>query len=431
MEKNMRFTAKYVIVLLFSIIVVYTLNIVIEAQYPIYLQIVMVLNLLFIYSKFIFSYLYKRRAEKKKTKVDFDEIHHSVDVIIPCYNEDIEVIKSLFESLGQQDYHIHKIIFIDDCSTDTRAYEYVKELKENYRFDIHLHRLNVNSGKLEALMWGIERATSTYLLFLDADGYIATDTIRRLMEPMIMDEKVGAVCGQVVPLNAKVNHLTKMQTILYYNSYHLGRQFQAYFNRVLVCSGAISMYQRAVIMEDITRLKYTKIRNKERKTGDDIALTNIVINQGYKTVYAELGICYTSVPTTLKDFFNQQVRWAKDAYYCFFEELFSIVRNPLFFLLQFQEVFFWLLSITTFCFFIYSMNIIFSLEIIGLIILFDTIIYLLNNFYVMEEKVSNFVKVFIYDVEYRLLLLFIRFYALLSFGKMSWKKHSTQMRKEA
>lgn len=425
--RNTWYNLKYFFVLLIAIFVIIIINISIKTDYPIYLYIVFGFNLFFIFGKYIFSYLYARKYEKLKQDYDLSKIQDSVDVIIPCYNEDIEVIKTLFDNLSNQNYEINNIIFVDDCSTDERPFEYVSQLRLEFKFNIIVHRLSANCGKLNALLWGIEHATSKYVLLLDADGYITTDTIINMMAAMYYDDKVSGVCGQVLALNKDENFLTKMQNILYFNAFHLGRQHQSFFNRVLVCSGAISMYRREVLECNLKHLKYTKLWHKERLTGDDIALTNIVISQGFKTVYVQDGKCYTSVPITFKDFFNQQTRWAKDAYFCFFEEFTSILKNPIFFLLQLQEVFFWLIELIAFVFFVFHQNASFPLQTICLIAIFNITVYVMCNFYVIEEKASNIFMIFIYDCIYQVMLIFIRLFALISIGKIKWKKHSTQL----
>lgn len=98
-----------------------------------------------------------------------------VSVIIPLYNKE-KYILSCLESLTVQNYKELEVIVIDDGSTDSGV-----SLIENSSY---LRQLNLkiirqeNSGPSSARNRGIEAATGEFILFLDADDYLAPDCIQ-------------------------------------------------------------------------------------------------------------------------------------------------------------------------------------------------------------------------------------------------------------
>ena len=94
----------------------------------------------------------------------------SLSVIIPAYNE-AKLIRATLEEtavyLRTQHYRF-EILVIDDGSSDgtaARAAEAAKAFPE-----IHVHRLEPNRGKGEAVRYGIGFAQYPYCLFMDADN---------------------------------------------------------------------------------------------------------------------------------------------------------------------------------------------------------------------------------------------------------------------
>jgi hypothetical protein len=53
---------------------------------------------------------------------------------------------------------------------------------------------------------------------------------------------------------------------------------------------------------------------KSRRFGDDLELTNLVLADGWRSVYEPSARASTSVPTTLTRFVRQQVRWNRSFY---------------------------------------------------------------------------------------------------------------------
>lgn len=105
------------------------------------------------------------------------EKENAISVIMPAYNVEKYVKKSL-DSLFGQSFQNFELIFINDGSTDKTG-DIVNEFKNKYKDKIHV--INVeNGGQSRARNIGLENAKGEYIVFLDSDDYIETDYLETL-----------------------------------------------------------------------------------------------------------------------------------------------------------------------------------------------------------------------------------------------------------
>ena len=103
-------------------------------------------------------------------------------IIIPTYNSKDEIKRAL-QSIKEQTYTNYEIIVIDDCSTDG-TYEMLQKNK-----DIKLIKNKINSKAGASRNRGIEQAAGEYIIFLDADDYLANEnTLRDINNVIGQDE---------------------------------------------------------------------------------------------------------------------------------------------------------------------------------------------------------------------------------------------------
>ena len=93
-----------------------------------------------------------------------------LSIVIPVFNEE-QYLEKLFKDLIKY-FNTAKteIIVVDDGSTDqsTQIINNFKN-KKNYNFAFNVIRLDINSGKGNALQTGIKNSTGDYVLLQDAD----------------------------------------------------------------------------------------------------------------------------------------------------------------------------------------------------------------------------------------------------------------------
>jgi hyaluronan synthase len=353
-----------------------------------------------------------------------------VSVVIPSYNENPDAVKNTIECLLEQDYPLHEIIFVDDGSPDTTAYESVLELaktaEEKKRIYPELeipsiihHMLKSNQGKRAAQSWGFKKATGDMIMIVDSDGYIFPDAVRELLKPF-NDNKVLAVTGHVNARNLDDNFMTRLQDVLYESAFRIGRGAQSITNTVLVCSGAISMYKRSFILENLNDFENQTLFGKKMNIGDDRRLTTLALKQGGKAKYQSTARCITDVPDTVSKFFKQQVRWSKSF---FIDSLIALAfawKRPFMLLWLLGEGSIWI---------IFAISAIYTLITTSQALLLILVIYsagylalsaLANNIYYIFKNPLYYLISPLFALAQMVLVFPIRIYALATINENGW-----------
>ena len=96
-------------------------------------------------------------------------------IIIPCYNSYKKMEKCL-EMLEKQTFNDFELIIVDDCSKDD-SFKLLNEYKEKSNMCIKLLKNNENRGAGYTRNVGIQNSSGEYLLFIDSDDFISSDTL--------------------------------------------------------------------------------------------------------------------------------------------------------------------------------------------------------------------------------------------------------------
>lgn len=94
-------------------------------------------------------------------------------VIIPCYKEPEEVFRRCLDSIKNQTLKPYEVICIDDCSPNETP-----KIAKEYGFTYIRHEKNLNNGG--ARNTGIKLATGDYLVFVNADDYLAPEALEEI-----------------------------------------------------------------------------------------------------------------------------------------------------------------------------------------------------------------------------------------------------------
>lgn len=266
-----------------------------------------------------------------------------VTVVIPVYNESKTAIVTLLTGLSKQRYPIKEIFIVDDGSQkyvlDQVMEEVIKTMPESFARKITSAKLPHNQGKRFAQAYAFERSSGDIFFTMDSDGEIFPTTLYELMRPF-KNKKVQAVTGHINARNKRNSLLSYLLDMRYDNAFRVERASQSVTGNILVCSGPISCYRRAVVMDNLDRYLSQTVLGAAAHVGDDRCLTNYANERG-KTVYQETAKCITDVPEKVSVFLKQQTRWSKS----FFREsvisLKLIRRRPLVFIWSTMELFLW------------------------------------------------------------------------------------------
>ena len=232
-----------------------------------------------------------------------------VTYVVPCKNEEGVIAKTVakcFESAYPKEKL--EVIVINDGSTDNTA-EVLESLKNRYP-NLVVVSWSKNRGKRYGMYEGFKRARGEIVVQLDSDSYIEPSTFRNLIEPF-RNPEVGAVCAHADPENADTNILTRMQAGYYFMSFRILKAAESTFFSVFCCSGCSSAYRKNIVLPIMDEWLNERFLGLPITWGDDRALTNRVLEQGYRTIYTDDVQAYTICPTNLTTFLKQQVRWKK------------------------------------------------------------------------------------------------------------------------
>ena len=228
-----------------------------------------------------------------------------VCVLVACYNER-DNIEDTLESLSQQDYAGRvSVLVIDDGSTDgsmllARAAA-ARLSRPNLRIEVLA--MPRNGGKSRALNAGLARTREALVVTVDADSYLRTDALRKLIERFLSDSPdTVAVAGCVLVRNSRVNWLTLSQEWDYFHGIAAVKRMQSMYHGTLVAQGAFSLY---------TRRALEQVGGWPECVGEDIVVSWALLETGARIGYCEDACLFTNVPTTLKQFARQRQRWSR------------------------------------------------------------------------------------------------------------------------
>ncbi|MNO20282.1 putative glycosyltransferase EpsE [compost metagenome] len=100
-----------------------------------------------------------------------------VTVVITLYNKEA-YIQGAIQSVLNQSYHNWRLLIIDDASTD-RSLQYAQTIKDDR---ITLIALKKNVGQTHALNYALSLITTPYFIQLDADDWLDSHALLRMME---------------------------------------------------------------------------------------------------------------------------------------------------------------------------------------------------------------------------------------------------------
>jgi peptidoglycan-N-acetylglucosamine deacetylase len=225
-----------------------------------------------------------------------------VSIIVPAYNEEVNVVSSI-ENLLKTDYPNFEIIFVDDGSKD----ETFNKVESAFEGNPSVRVLTKpNGGKASALNFGIQKSAAEFVICIDADTKLLSDAVSKLMMHFgevqyHSGKRVGAVAGNVKVGNT-VNLLTRWQSIEYISSQNFDRKAFAYVNAITVVPGAIGAFRKMAIEEAGGFTTDT--------LAEDCDITIRMLRCNYIIENENSAIAMTEAPETTNMFIKQRFRWS-------------------------------------------------------------------------------------------------------------------------
>jgi len=251
-----------------------------------------------------------------------------VSIVIPAFNEETGVIRTL-ESVLASRYNNYEVIIIDDGSTDRTAQivrSYIKALpkfelesyaaswnrwsnlkRRYFHAEVNKHRVvfvsQENGGKGSALNNGIRNyARGKLIMVVDADSLLHTTALGKMVQHF-RDRRVIASASNVKIIPSR-SGLGIAQRIEYLISYRMKRSL-TYFGMEYIIGGVGSTFRRSALIK-------TDLYDTDTMT-EDIDLTLKLIqhygNTRYKIHYAADAITYTEHVLRVRSLIKQRFRW--------------------------------------------------------------------------------------------------------------------------
>lgn len=255
-----------------------------------------VIYLIFMFITLFFTILFfVLFAENKKEVRKIPKIKYKpfVSIIVPSYNEEKTIAKTI-RNLKKLIYPKNKleIIVVNDGSTDNTG-KIARSFKGIKVFD------KINEGKKAfALNYGIRRSKGSIIACVDADSFPEPNCLIKTI-PFFNDPQVSAVTASIQVKNPK-NLLEKLQ-LLEYAMIAWSRKLFEFLESVYVTPGPLSLYRRDVLVK-LGLFDTTSVT-------EDIEIAWRMLRSGFKIRMSSPAIVYTSVPSSMRDWWKQRIRW--------------------------------------------------------------------------------------------------------------------------
>ncbi|MDE3103613.1 MAG: glycosyltransferase [Acidobacteriota bacterium] len=228
-----------------------------------------------------------------------EEYAPRVAVLIPAYNEEMVIVRTI-RSVLMSNYKNIRIIVIDDGSKDRTS----EIARETYAKEIAEGRVTVltkpNGGKADALNYALAQTDEEVYVGIDADGVIAHDAITNLVSHFA-DPRIGAVAGNAKVGN-RVNLWTRWQALEYITSQNFERRALDLFDVVMVVPGAIGAWRTSAVKAGGGYHTNT--------VAEDADLTMNLLEQGYWVIYEDRALAFTEAPVNMDGLMRQRFRWS-------------------------------------------------------------------------------------------------------------------------
>ena len=270
----------------------------------IYLLIFLVLLIVRYAALILYSFMDHLESVYKKRDVpalrDVEEASlPMISLVVPAFNEGL-VIQAAIRSLLLLDYPNFEILVIDDGSTDDTYEKAIAVAREQNDIPVRVMTKR-NGGKAEALNTGMTAARGEFILNMDGDSKLSSNTLRVCIRHF-ENPRIGAVAGNVKVINRE-NIWTKIQALEYVEGLAMARKAQSFMRVVNIIPGPLGMFRKSVLQQ---------VGGYDHDTfAEDCDLTLKLLMRGWHIAYEPAAIAWVETPSRLLDLLKQRYRWTR------------------------------------------------------------------------------------------------------------------------
>jgi len=232
-------------------------------------------------------------------------------IIVPAYNEG-ELVYHTLKSIAASNYPKDKleIMAIDDGSKDDTWF-WINKANSDLGNILTVYQQPVNKGKRHALYRGFTTGNGEIFITIDSDSVVEKDTVRNLASPFVVNKNCGGVAGNVKVLNKNQGIIPKMLNVSFVFSFEFIRSAQSSLGFVLCTPGALSAYRREAVLHCLNDWIEQKFMGNFATIGEDRAMTNLILKQGYDVQFQKNANVLTNTPTGFKTLHKMFTRWGR------------------------------------------------------------------------------------------------------------------------
>ncbi len=266
---------------------------------------------LFLFKAFYFVFMLYRYFRYRPVASVSDADLPACTVIVPAYNEGKQVWATL-RSLAASDYPASRLqlIAIDDGSQDD-TWAWMQKAKAELGDRVEIFQQPENKGKRHALYRGFHLGNGDVFVTVDSDSEVEAHTLRNLVSPFVTNPRCGAVAGNIRVLNTAKALLPKMLDVSFVLSFEFVRSAESTLNTVLCTPGALAAYRREAVFNCLERWIHQTFLGQPSDIGEDRAMTNMILKQGYHVLFQRNAVAYTEVPEKYRGLHKMFTRWGR------------------------------------------------------------------------------------------------------------------------
>jgi cellulose synthase/poly-beta-1,6-N-acetylglucosamine synthase-like glycosyltransferase len=181
-------------------------------------------------------------------------------------------------------------------------------------------------GKRNAIDEGLKRCTGEIIVLVDSDTIWTPGTLSELVKPFA-NRKVGGVTTNQRIIDYDRNILTRWADWLESIRIRYSMPAMSVLGQVGCLPGRTIAFRRFILDDAMPAFLNARFLGVFLEVSDDRTLTNLCLQQGYRTVYQSTSLVYTDAPVGMHKLAKQQLRWARGSQYNTLRMLPWMVRN--------------------------------------------------------------------------------------------------------
>jgi hyaluronan synthase len=228
----------------------------------------------------------------------------TVSAIVPVLREDPAVFEDCLRSIKRQGPDEFFVVYDndeDDPMIEGIAVKYATILRADEK------------GKRSAVVKGIQASGSDIIVLVDSDTIFEPGALWELVKPF-KDAKIGGVTSKQGIFNPDGNAVRKIAAWMEDIRFTVGSiPSQSIFQSVGCLPGRAIAVRRTAIFPHLDEFLHETFLGSRCVIGDDREITNLLLENGWNTVYQSTAMVYTDCPNVLSGLVKQQIRWARSS----------------------------------------------------------------------------------------------------------------------